>query len=77
MIIVSAVAGEDYTPVLTMLTFQTGATGRNPLCVDINISDDDVLEGDEAFIIELTPVTPGVLVGNAETIVIIMPDDDS
>ena len=48
--------GSDYEPVVSMeLTIPRGAyDGDNSQCVDVNITDDSALEGDETFAVELT-----------------------
>ena len=41
-------------------------------CIDVSITEDEVLEGDQTFTVILTTSDPNVLLGNNETTVIIM-----
>ena len=45
--------------------------GNQP-CIDIGITEDEVLEGDQTFTVTLTTSDPNVLLGNNETTVFIM-----
>jgi hypothetical protein len=53
----SALAGLDYTSVVETLMFDATNTRR---CLDVPITDDDVLENDEDFLVELTTPEPDV-----------------
>ncbi len=44
-------------------------------CVDINITDDDVLEGDQYFLLYLYSDDPGVLLRNNVTFITIIDND--
>ena len=78
MYVVSAVAGPDYTMSSSALFFPAGSTdGTMDQCIDVDISNDQVIEGDETFTVGLTVITPGVMEGNNMTTITIMtnPDD--
>ena len=70
-----AVAGPDYEPISSHLTFPTGSVAGDMLCVNISIVNDVLFEGDETFTVLLTVNTAGVSEGNAVTIVTIRDDD--
>jgi hypothetical protein len=65
----------DFCSVDTKITFEPGQEG-DPICVDIDINNDMVCEGDESFEFILTPCPEGGvdIVNSPGTITII--DDD-
>ena len=46
------------------LTFLSGARDDDFQCVDVDITDDSALEGDEVFKVELTTAEAYVMLGN-------------
>ena len=75
-LIVSAVAGSDYESVSSSLMFPAGSINGSTQCINITITDDEVLEADETFTVTLTVETTRVMEGNTMTEVVIMPDND-
>ena len=57
-----------------MTTTLTLPAGSNMQCIDITITDDDMLEGDETFTVSLTGNPTGVTLTNAMTTVTITDD---
>ena len=74
---VSAVAGTDYTAVPpSSLVFPTESTGTMDQCIDVTVTNDEVIEGDETFTVGLTVNTPVVMEGNTMTTVTITTSTD-
>ena len=71
----SAVAGSDYESVSSSLMFPAGSINGSTQCINITITDDEVLEADETFTVTLTTTTPRVMVGTAQTTVTITTDE--
>lgn len=66
----------DYLMIASMaVNFAVGSKDGNMQCVNVAITDDSVLEGDEIFIVSLTVTTGDHTLGNAATIVTIIDDD--
>lgn len=63
----------DYIPRREAVTFDPDETQRS---VTINIIDDAVYEGPESFMVSLSPVSPGVLVGTSLGWVTILDEED-
>lgn len=59
----TATAGEDYLPVSGTLTFEAGETAKT---FDIQILEDDLTEGREWFILQLSNPTDGGKIGSPE-----------
>ena len=55
--------------------FPAGPINDSTHCIDITITDDEVLEADETFTVTLTTMTPRVMVGNGQTAVTITADE--
>ena len=55
--------------------FPAGSINGSTQCIDITITDDEVLEADETFTVTLTTMTPRVIVGNGQTAVTITADE--
>ena len=55
--------------------FPAGSIYGSTQCIDITITDDEVLEADEIFTVTLTTTTPRVIVGNGQTAVTITADE--
>ena len=66
-------AGSDFTPVLPMnLTFQPGTVQH---CIDINVTNDPILEAAEIFTVELTTTDPNVTLSPRSAVVTIIRND--
>ena len=57
--------------------FPAGPINGSTHCIDITITDDEVLEADETFTVTLTTTTSRVMVGNGQTAVTITADEGS
>ena len=68
-------AGLDYTSVSFDVAFPSGSTDNATACVNINILDDDILEGDHTFTVTLTILDPDVMLDNNETTITIRDDE--
>ncbi len=68
----SYTAGADYTAVNSDLTFSE-AVSR--VCRNVSTEEDDILEGDEEFLLDLTTSDPDVVVSVSEATVTITDDD--
>ena len=67
--------GIDYIFAPSNLTFPSGSTDSTPGCVNISITDDAALEGNQTFTVTLTTSDPDVLLGNNVTVVTIEDND--
>ena len=65
--------GDDYEETTQELTFTP--TSPSPLCVDVIIEPNDILEGIETFSAQLTPTDEITVINNPNTAVTIMDDD--
>ncbi|MCA8938356.1 MAG: VCBS repeat-containing protein, partial [Planctomycetes bacterium] len=72
----SASAGDDYTLGTTSVTFPTGAQTGASQPVSITIHEDSAVEGDESIILELVPVSSGVLPALPSLHTVTIVDDD-
>ncbi len=63
----------DYVPLSSSLTFNAN---RSMECVDVMITNDTVVEGEESFTVSLTTSDPDVTVENGTVVVVIMEDPD-
>ena len=68
----ATVAGKDYKAKTDSLAFKAGQTART---IQIKITPDAVAEGDEQFFVNLTSVTGGLPIGDAQGVVTIQDDD--
>lgn len=57
--------GDDYDMMTMNLHFPIGTGSDAMLCMDVNIIDDNISEGDETFTVLLTTLSPNVTLGNA------------
>ena len=71
----SAVEHSDYTSISSDIVFLSGSTNSTPECVNINITDDAALEGNQTFTVTLTTSDPDVLLGNDMTVITIEDND--
>ena len=62
----------DYTSVDADVVIPAGET---EICVSINITDDNALEGDQDYLLVVSSTDPGVILGNFVTSVIITDND--
>ena len=67
-------SSSDYNILSEMLTFPTDSSAGTMQCINITITDDEVLEEDETFTVTLTLNTAGVTLGDSETAVTITDD---
>ena len=70
----SATAGSDYISLSTTLEYPPGPANGSMICMSINITDDEFLEGNESFTIRLSNVVPPRVMLSDATVTII--DDD-
>ena len=68
----TAVAGDDYTAVSNILTWQTGEMTTKT--IQIPIFADGIIENNEQFIVELSNISTGAVLGNTISITIIITD---
>ena len=71
--IITAFSGDDYVFLSMELTFPPGAMDGATACVDVDIIDDNIVEGMEAFglLLSLSATELDVVVGDAMTVVTI------
>ena len=67
--------GYDYTFSSSDITFPSGSNDSTAGCVNINITDDAALEGNQTFTVTLTTSDPDVLLGNNVTVITIEDND--
>ena len=64
-----AIAGRDFTPFLLYITLMPN---RPTVCVDIDITADDILEAREQFYVDIINVMPPrVVISHASTTIVI------
>ena len=65
----------DYTAVNATVTFVSGTGPGSEMCIDIDIvSDDDLVEFDEVFLVTAQSLDPNVNVINNITVIIVNSD---
>ena len=52
--------GSDYEAISTTTTFAAGSTDAETQCLNVTITEDALVEGDETFIVTMTLLTTGV-----------------
>ena len=57
--------------------FDTEVVSDDTRCVSIDIVDDDLIEGEQKFMIEISNVSPQLQVGQNNTVTVIIEDNDS
>ncbi len=72
---IAAMVVDDYIRFSSNNTFSSGSIDNDTRCVDVSIVDDDVLEGNQNFIVTLTTPDPNVILGNEMTTVAIIDND--
>lgn len=70
-----AIATYDYINISLNQTFATESTNGAANCVSISIVDDDALEGNETFAVELATLDRDVIIMNNKTTIIITDND--
>ncbi len=65
-------AGLDFQPLFTELNFSAVV---NVSCTNITVFDDQVLESNETFIVQLSSSDPSVIVTVPQSVVTIIDDD--
>jgi hypothetical protein len=68
-------AGEDYVSSSEVETFTSGSPNGSTRCVGISILDDDVLEGEQTFVLTLTTSDPDVMIRNNVTTITIIDNE--
>lgn len=69
----SAIAGSDYTAKSDTLDFLPGITQRT---IDVNLTDDTIVEDDETFTVTLSNATGDFTLGSPSTATVTIQDDD-
>ena len=67
----SAVADVDYTNSSINITFPEGSMDGDTRCINVSITDDMTLEGEETFTVLMAVTAGNATVGNTMTTVII------
>ena len=70
----SALAGQDFPTAPVVVSFPDGESGT--AYVNVPINDDDEIEGDETFTIQLSNATGGAVVGPRSSMTITIKDND-
>ena len=72
----TAMSNDDFTPSTPFtITFAVGAPASS--CVDVAIVDDNVLEGNHDFSVDIDDVGTSAMIGTLDTTVITITDDES
>jgi len=71
----TAVSTSDYSRISSNETFTPGSMSNATRCVNLMITDDSVLEGDQIFTVMLTTSDPDVVLGPSVTIITIIDND--
>ncbi len=58
------------------VVFPSASSSGAMQCVDVSITDDSAVEGDETFTVSLTTSSPAVTLGNAVTTIITITNTD-
>ena len=70
-----ALAGSDYTMLYLAVLFPTGAQDNHTQCVNVSITNDDLLEISETFTVQLTSADQDILTPDSMTDIIITSED--
>ena len=76
-LIVSAVAGRDYSATSAPLEFPAGVANGAMQCVNVTVYNDKILEYDEFFLVQLSIVTFDVWEENTVTTITILNNNDA
>jgi hypothetical protein len=68
----TAVAGTDFTALNTNVTF---ADGQESATVTVNVANNSTYQGSRSFAVDITPVTAGLMIGNATATITITDDE--
>ena len=71
----AATSGSDYVSVTMDVVFPAGSSNGAMQCIDVSITDDSAVEGDETFTVALTTSSAIVTLGNALTTITITNTD--
>ena len=71
-----AVGDQDFKPVAALLVFNTSSKVRDSRCVEIAVLDDDDVESNETFTVELMPVLMNDVVNGSKSLDVIIQDTD-
>ena len=68
----------DYDPTNDTLTvvFLNGTMSNTTMCTNITIVEDDVLECDHDFTVEITSISPSITVGTPSNVTVTIQDTD-
>ncbi len=69
-------AGEDYDAISEAVVFNSESVLVQPLCVEINITDDDVVESIEQLSVTLTSLSPDQLSDDTPQATVTIKDDN-
>ena len=70
------IAGEDYVPADLGVVFSVGVPDSQELCYLLTLIDDDIIEEEEYFSIEIVSVSQGAVVGSPNVTNINIIDND-
>ncbi len=76
-VITSLAAGEDYDAINESVVFNSDSVLVQPLCVEINITDDDVVESTEQLSVTLTSLSPDQLSDDTPQATVTIEDDNN
>ena len=72
---VSALNGTDYSSASMDITFPEGSMDGDTRCINVSITDDMALEGDETFTVTLTVSSGDIIKENNMTTIIIIDNE--
>ena len=75
MVYLAALSNSDFHTVYSMETFTQGSRNGAAKCINILIIDDNVLEGNQTFVVTLTTLDSNVILENTVTTITIMDND--
>ena len=75
LLILKGQSPSDYTTVSSTQTFTSGSRNGTTRCIDINIVDNDIFEGNQYFIVKSTIRNPHVMLGVAVSNITILDYD--
>ena len=70
-----AVAESDYSSFFIDKIFMSGSRSESAECINITITEDDVLEGSQTFIVLLSTFDRNVIITGNSTVITILDDD--
>ena len=66
----------DYNPASDTLVFPNGTMSGGTSCTNVMIVNDNVLECDQYFTVEITSTSPGVTVGTPSNVTVTIQDTE-